>query len=248
VLYFVATVQESQKKMKMRIAVLFSFLILTIGAARADQTKTDVVERLQSSTTTIQQIIDAPDKGIPDEVFKGAKCVAVVPSMIKGAFIFGGKHGRGLSSCRLPDGSWSAPAFFTISGGSWGAQIGVEDIQLVMMIMNDEGMKDLLQNKFQIGAGASAAAGPVGRHASAGTDWKASTEILTYSRAHGLFAGIDLDGSWIEHDKDSTTAMYGQDYTTTEILTGKVPPPAEAQTFLAEIRKAETREKSAQAQ
>lgn len=205
--------------MKVRIAILSSFLMLTIGTAQAEQTKTAVVERLQSSTTTIEQVIDAPDKGIPDEVFKGAKCVAIVPSMIKGAFIFGGKHGRGLSTCRLPDGTWSAPAFFTVSGGSWGAQIGVEDIQLLMLIMNDEGMKNLLQNKFQIGAAVSAAAGPVGRHASAGTDWKASTQILTYSRAHGLFAGIDLSGSWIEHDKDSITALYGQDYTATELLT-----------------------------
>jgi lipid-binding SYLF domain-containing protein len=111
-----------------------------------------------------------------------------------------------------------------------------------MMIMNDEGMRHLLQNKFQIGAGASAAAGPVGRHASAGTDWKASTQILTYSRAHGLFAGIDLDGSWIEHDKDSTVAMYGREHSTTGLLTGRVPPPQAARPFLAEVRKVERRE------
>ncbi len=233
--------------MKFRIAVMLVFCMGALGIARADQTKTDVQDRLQSSTTTIQQIIVAPDKGIPDEVLKGAKCIAIVPSMIKGAFIFGGKHGRGLSTCRLPDGRWSAPAFFTITGGSWGAQIGVEDVQLVMMIMNDDGMRSLLSNKFQIGAGASAAAGPVGRHASAGTDWKASTEILTYSRAHGLFAGIDLSGSWIEHDKDSTVAMYGQDYTSTEVLTGKVPVPEDARQFLTEVRKAETRAMTSQA-
>ena len=158
--------------MKFRIAVMLVFCMGALGIARADQTKTDVQDRLQSSTTTIQQIIDAPDKGIPDEVLKGAKCIAIVPSMIKGAFIFGGKHGRGLSTCRLPDGRWSAPAFFTITGGSWGAQIGVEDVQLVMMIMNDDGMRNLLSNKFQIGAGASAAAGPVGRHATAGPTGK----------------------------------------------------------------------------
>ena len=231
--------------MKARIAVLLLFFVGATGVVRADQTKTDVVDRLQSSTTTIQQIIDAPDKGVPDEVLKGAKCIAIVPSMIKGAFIFGGKHGRGLSTCRLPDGTWSAPAFFTISGGSWGAQIGVEDIQLVMMIMNDDGMRELLQNKFQIGASASAAAGPVGRHASAGTDWKASTEILTYSRSHGLFAGMDLEGSWIEHDKDSTMAMYGKDFTNTEVLTGKVAVPEDAREFLTEVRKAEDRAKVA---
>jgi lipid-binding SYLF domain-containing protein len=227
--------------MKLRIAVALIFLASVAGISRADQTKTDVEDRLQSASSTIQQIVDAPDKGIPDEVLKGAKCMAIVPSMIKGAFIFGGKHGRGVSTCKLPDGKWSAPAFFTITGGSWGAQFGVEDVQLVMMIMNDDGMRNLLNNKFQIGAGASAAAGPVGRHATAGTDWKASTQILSYSRAHGLFAGIDLSGSWIEHDKDSNTALYGKDYTTTELLTGKVPVPAEARSFLAEVRRAENR-------
>jgi SH3 domain-containing YSC84-like protein 1 len=233
--------------MKTKVAVLLLFSTAALGTARADQTKTDVQDRLQSSTTTIQQIIDAPDKGIPDEVLKGAKCIAIVPSMIKGAFIFGGKHGRGLSTCRLPDGRWSAPAFFSISGGSWGAQIGVEDIQLVMMIMNDDGMRNLLKDKFQIGGTASAAAGPVGRHASAGTDWKAETEILTYSRAHGLFAGIDLSGSWIEHDKDSTAAMYGKDYTTTQVLTGTIPVPEDARAFIAEVRKAENRNLRTQA-
>ncbi|HTZ46731.1 MAG TPA: lipid-binding SYLF domain-containing protein [Verrucomicrobiae bacterium] len=233
--------------MKAKIAILLLFFTAALGTARADQTKTDVEDRLDSSTATIQQIIDAPDKGIPDEVLKGAKCIGIVPSMIKGAFIIGGKHGRGVSTCRLPDGRWSAPAFFTISGGSWGLQAGVEDIQLVMMVMNDDGMRNLLKDKFQIGGTVSAAAGPVGRHASADTDWKASTEILTYSRAHGLFAGIDLSGSWIEHDKDSNVAMYGKEYTNTELLTGKVPVPQEAHAFLAEVRKAENRNLSTQA-
>jgi len=227
--------------MKLRTVVLFVSCVAVTGMARADQTKTDVVDRMQSAGKTIQAVVDAPDKGIPDEVLKGAKCIAVVPSMIKGAFIFGGKHGRGVSTCKLPDGKWSAPAFFTITGGSWGAQFGVEDVELVMMIMNDDGMRHLLENKFQIGAAASAAAGPVGRHASAGTDWKASTEILTYSRSKGLFAGIDLSGSWIEHDSDSTKALYGSDDSTTELLTGKVGVPSEARSFLAEVHRAENR-------
>jgi SH3 domain-containing YSC84-like protein 1 len=234
--------------MKLRIAIVLLFFVsgmLTVARADQNQNKTDVVERLQSATETIQQITDAPDKGIPDEVFKGAKCVAVVPSMIKGAFIVGGKHGRGVSTCRLPDGKWSAPAFFTISGGSWGLQFGVEDVQLIMMIMNDEGMRHLLNNKFQIGGDAAATAGPVGRHASAGTDWKVSTEILSYSRAHGLFAGIDLDGSWIERDKDSTVALYDKDLTTNELLTGKVPVPQPARSFVAEVHRAEMRGKEA---
>lgn len=136
---------------------------------------------------------------------------------------------------------------FTITGGSWGAQIGVEDVQLILMIMNDEGMKNLLHDKFQVGADAAAAAGPVGRHAAAGTDWKASTEILSYSRAHGLFAGIDLDGSWIERDKDSTLALYGGDHSVTELLTGKVVPPESARPFLAEVRRVENHAKAAEA-
>jgi len=224
--------------MKTKLAAAVIFLFFTAGFCRADQTKVDTVERLDSSAKTLHEIITAPDKGIPREVFEGAKCVAVVPSMIKGGFILGGKHGRGVSTCRLPNGAWSTPAFFTISGGSWGAQIGVEDVQLVLMVMNDEGMRHLLKDKFQVGGEASAAAGPVGRHASAGVDWKLETQMLTYSRAHGLFAGLDLEGSWIERDKDSTLAFYPRDYTSTQLLTGKVTPPSEARPFLAEVRRA----------
>jgi lipid-binding SYLF domain-containing protein len=216
---------------------LFAFLVGIATIARADQDKTDAVERLQSAATTLRDVAQAPDRGIPDEVFKGAKCIAVVPKMIKGGFIVGAKHGRGVSTCRLPNGRWSAPAFFVITGGSWGAQIGVEDVELVMMIMNDEGMRHLLENKFQIGGEASASAGPVGRHASAGVDWKVETQMLTYSRSKGLFAGVDLGGSWIESDRDTMTALYGQDVPTAEALTGKVPAPHAAEPFLAEVQR-----------
>jgi SH3 domain-containing YSC84-like protein 1 len=216
-----------------------SFLLLwSAGLCRADQTKTDAVDRLDSAAKTLQEIVTAPDKGIPEEVLSGAKCIAIVPSMLKGGFIVGAKRGRGVATCRLPNRRWSAPAFFTISGGSWGAQIGVEDVQLVIMLMNDDGMRHLLQNKFQIGGSASAAAGPVGRHASAGTDWKAETQMLTYSRSHGLFAGIDLGGSWIEHDTDTTRALYARDYTNTQLLDGRVSTPPAAIPFLSEVRKA----------
>jgi lipid-binding SYLF domain-containing protein len=211
-----------------------------VGLAKADEDKTDAVERLQSAAKTLREVAEAPDKGIPDEVFKGAKCITVVPRMIKGGFIIGGKHGRGVSTCRLPNGGWSAPAFFVITGGSWGAQIGVEDVELVMMVMNNEGMRHLLENKFQIGGSASASAGPVGRHASAGTDWKAETQMLTYSRAKGLFAGIDLSGSWLESDKDTMTALYGKDIPTEEALTGKVPVPSAARPFIAEVERVKT--------
>jgi SH3 domain-containing YSC84-like protein 1 len=224
--------------MKMKASLLLLVSIAAGGICRADQTKTDVVDRLKSSTNALHQILGAPDKGIPDEVFKGAKCVAVVPGLIKGGFIIAGKHGRGVATCRLPNGRWSAPAFFAISGGSWGAQIGVESVDLVMLIMNDGGMRHLLQDKFQIGGEAAAAAGPVGRHAEAGTDWKIESQMLTYSRSKGLFVGIDLGGSVVERDKDSTVALYGKDLTNTQILDGKIIAPVEARSFLAEVRRA----------
>ncbi|HLJ23572.1 MAG TPA: lipid-binding SYLF domain-containing protein [Candidatus Acidoferrales bacterium] len=228
-------------KVAKHVIPLLAMFLCMIGVSRADQDKTDATERLQSAATTLREVAQAPDKGIPDEVFKGAKCIAVVPRMIKGGFIVGAKHGRGVSTCRLPNGGWSAPAFFVVTGGSWGAQIGVEDVDLVMMIMNDEGMRHLLENKFQVGGSASASAGPVGRHASAGVDWKVETQMLTYSRAKGLFAGVDLDGSWIERDNDTMDALYGKDVTTAAALTGKVHPPAAARPFLAEVSRVEAK-------
>jgi SH3 domain-containing YSC84-like protein 1 len=230
--------------LKTKGAALTAILAMFLGAAgvaRANQDRTDVVERLQSAAQVLHELDNAPDKGIPHEVFESAKCVGVVPSMIKGAFIFGGRHGRGVATCKLPDGSWSAPAFFTITGGSWGLQFGVQDVQLVIMVMTDEGMRHLLNAKFQIGGTASVSAGPVGRNASAGTDWKLNTDFLTYSRSKGLFAGIDLSGSEIERDGDSTIAMYRQDYPSSQVLTGKVPAPQAAHVFLAAVHDSEMR-------
>lgn len=211
--------------------------MMAAGVSRADDLKgkEEADERLQKAAAALHNLADTPDKGIPDEVLEGTKCIAVVPNLTKGGFIFGAQRGRGVTTCRLPGGGWSAPAFFTITGGSWGAQIGVEDVHLVIMVMNNKGMRDMMDNKFQIGASASASAGPVGRHASAGTDWKADTEMLTYSRSKGLFAGIDLGGSWIERDNDATVAVYGADRSNTALLTGKVPPPADTRAFLDEV-------------
>ena len=200
------------------------------------QNRTKADDRLQNAAQVLQQVMGAPDKGIPDEILKGAKCIAVVPHMIKGGFIFGAENGKGVATCRLATGNWSAPAFFTVTGGSWGAQIGAEGVDLVMMIMNDKGMQNMLNAKFRIGAQASAAAGPVGRHASAGTDYKLDTQILTYSRSKGAFAGATLEGSDVRPDKDSTRAVYGRDYTPRAILTGRVRPPAAARSFLAAVR------------
>src|SRR5579884_1726929 len=155
--------------------VAMAAVLLMFGGVmqlRADQSKTEVQERLNDATTTLRELSATPDQGIPDKVYNAAKCIAVVPKMLKGGLIFGAKHGRGVATCRLPNGMWSAPAFFTISGGSWGLQAGVEDVDLVMMFMTPEGAQHLMQNKFQIGGSISGAAGPVGRHASAGIDWK----------------------------------------------------------------------------
>ena len=158
----------------------------------------------------LKEIMDAPDKGIPEEVLDDAKCIVVVPHLIKAGFIVGGKHGRGVASCRTATG-WSAPAFISVGGGSWGLQIGAEGVDLVMLVMNDKGLQHLLSSKFQLSGEGSAAAGPVGRHASAGTDWKMNAELLTYSRSKGAFAGLTLEGAVIEQDADSTTAIYGRD-------------------------------------
>jgi len=220
-----------------KIAVTLILFCFT-SFAWADQTKTDVQDRLDSAAATLRQIENAPDKGIPQEVMEGAKCVAIVPSPLKGGFIFGGQNGRGVATCKLPNGNWSAPAFFTISGGSWGAQIGIEDVQLVMLAMNNDGMRHLLQDKFKVGADASASAGPIGRQVSASEGWKLNSEILTYSRAHGLFAGIDLGGSDVEKDADSTRAFYGKDLSARAILTGKIAPPPAAHAFLAAVKNA----------
>jgi SH3 domain-containing YSC84-like protein 1 len=183
------------------------------------------IARLDDAAKDLNQLLAAPDQGIPDDVFAKAKCVAVVPSMIKGGFIFGAEHGRGVASCRLPNGGWSAPAFFVVTGGSWGAQIGAEGVDLTMLIMNDNGMNQLLSSKFKIGAAASASAGPVGRQATADTSWKMNSEILTYSRARGLFAGATLNGAAIKADDDSMRGYYGRTVGFRPALTGRAKDP-----------------------
>jgi lipid-binding SYLF domain-containing protein len=197
------------------------------------------VSRLNDSSRVLNELLSAPDKGIPDDVFNSAKCVAVVPSMIKGGFVFGAEHGRGVATCRTANG-WSAPAFFVVTGGSWGLQIGVEGVQVVMLIMNDRGMQDLLSAKFKLGAAGSVAAGPVGREASASTDWKMNSEVLVYARAHGVFAGITLNGAVIKQDDDATRALYGRMVGFRSALTGEITPPREADGFLATVRHRKT--------
>ncbi len=195
------------------------------------------VARLDDAAKDLNQLLAAPDNGIPDTVFTKAKCVAVVPSMIKGGFIFGAEHGRGVASCRLPNGGWSAPAFFTMTGGSWGAQIGAEGVDVVMLIMNDNGMNQLLSAKFKIGGAASASAGPVGRDAAASTSWKMNSEILTYSRSRGLFAGATLNGTAIHSDDNAMQGYYGRNVGFRPVLTGKVKDPAGKDAFVATLQR-----------
>jgi lipid-binding SYLF domain-containing protein len=216
--------------------VMLFFAMLGLGPlCWAGSAREDATERLENATNVVHAIMSAPDNGIPEEVLEHARCIAVVPHMVKGGFVFGAKGGKGVATCRTADG-WSAPAFITISGGSWGLQIGVEAVDLVMIIQNEKGMQKLLSSNFHVGADASAAAGPVGRHASAGTDWKLETEILTYSRAKGAFAGLTLEGASVRQDNDSQRAIYGHGVTSRALLLGKVPAPSAAQSFLTEIR------------
>jgi lipid-binding SYLF domain-containing protein len=224
--------------------VMFVLAMLSLGTlCWAGSAREDATERLHNATSVMHEIMGMPDKGVPEEVLEHAKCVAVIPHMVKGGLIFGAKGGKGVATCRTVNG-WSAPAFITISGGSWGLQIGVEAVDVVLIIQNERGMQKLLESNFQIGGDASAAAGPVGRHAEAGTDWKMDTEILTYSRAKGVFAGLTLEGASLRQDTDSRHAMYG-DVTTRALLLGEVPVPDAARPFLAEVRgaKAEAKEK-----
>lgn len=220
--------------MRIMPVLLAGAFALSTGNLWAASGRQDSIERLRMSSETLHAMINTPDKGIPEEVLNDAKCIVVVPNLVKGGFIFGAEHGRGVATCRTSQG-WSAPAFVSIGGGSWGLQIGVEGVDLVMLVMNDHGLQHLLSSKFQVGGDASASAGPVGRHASAGTDWKMNTEILTYSRSKGVFAGITLNGAVVEQDKDSTRAIYGRDPSFHAILAGRVPAPKSTQHFMKTI-------------
>src|SRR6478672_218077 len=178
-------------------------------AAKDEDEDNKAADRVKSASTILEEIQAAPDTGIPDEVMGSAECVAVVPSMLKAGFMFGAQYGRGVASCRTAKG-WSDPAFFTVQGGSFGLQIGGQAVDLIMLVMNNKGMQNLLNSKFKLGADASVAAGPVGRHAAADTDWKMRAQVLSYSRARGVFAGLELNGAVIKMDRESTREFYGK--------------------------------------
>src|SRR5271167_2151250 len=208
------------------LLVLGTGLLLAASMAWSadDKDQSDIDKRLDASTKVLNEIMGVPDKAIPDKVMRDAKCVAVIPSMVKIAVGFGGSHGKGVATCRTEGRLWSAPAPITITGGSWGLQLGGQAVDLVMVVTNDDGMQHLISSHFKLGAEASAAAGPVGRDAGADTDWKMRAEVLTYSRARGIFAGIDLSGSAVAQDKDETRLLYGKFVPFADILDGKVAP------------------------
>jgi lipid-binding SYLF domain-containing protein len=216
--------------------VLLLFAGLGWAADDSSNDQPDVVKRINNSASVLSEIMGTPDKAIPDKVLSDARCIAIVPSMIKIAIGFGGSHGKGVATCRTQRG-WSAPAPITVTGGSWGLQLGGQAVDLVMLVMNQKGMDSLLSSKFKLGADASAAAGPVGRDTGADTDWKMKSEVLSYSRARGLFAGIDLNGAAITQDKDETRILYGKMEPFKDILYGDVPAPKGSQEFLATVSK-----------
>jgi SH3 domain-containing YSC84-like protein 1 len=216
-----------------RLLIVTSLVLLVTGTAIASDREEDV-SRTHKAAQVFKEIMNTPDKGIPQDLLESAKCIAIIPGDVKFAFIFGGSYGRGLATCRTEHG-WSAPMFVAIDGGSVGYQIGGSSTDIVMLFMNDHALQSLLSDKFKLGADASVAAGPVGRNAAAGTDLKLSAEILSYSRAKGVFAGVSLDGAVMQADKSGDKAMYGEDVDRHEILDGKVAVPESAQGLLREI-------------
>ena len=230
------TFSENYKVMTKAFWVVPQILLLLLVSAGilSASDREDDLNRIQNATRVFQEIMSAPDKGIPNEILESAKCIAIIPGDKKFAFIFGGNYGRGVATCHTAHG-WSAPIFLAVDGGSIGYQIGGSSTDLVMIFMNDRALQSLLGDKFKLGADASVAAGPVGRHAAAGTDIRMNAEILSYSRAKGVFAGVSLDGAVVQADKSGDRAMYGDDVNRHEILSGKVSVPESARLLVREI-------------
>ncbi len=215
-----------------RIAVTCCVFLTLSGTVLAQGKKTkDGISQANKAATVFREIMGAPDKAIPKKVLDSAECVAVFPNVIKAGFVVGGRGGRGVASCRTASG-WSAPAYFTLKGGSFGLQIGAQATDFVLLFMNEQGLNSLLSSKFTVGGDASVAAGPVGRQAGAETDVKLNAQILSYSRSKGLFAGLELKGVVIEPDKGDMTGTYGENVTAQDVLkTGRAKAPAGVQVF-----------------
>lgn len=221
--------------------VVFLLAILSFGLpCLAESERQDDINRLNHAAKVLHETMNAPDHRIPGHILKHARCLAVVPHMVKGGFVFGGEEGKGVATCRTSTG-WSAPTFIEMGGGSWGTQFGVEAVDLVMVVRGSEGMQKLLSSKFEIGRDASAAVGPVGRHSSENTDLKLNALILTYSHAKGAFLGMTFDGAVVRSDDKSQRALYGGRGTTRRTLLGEVTPPPAARPFLSAVRSAEAR-------
>lgn len=221
-------------------SLLISVLLICLGALAWAKDEDKNAGELQRATEVIQNLTStSPDQGIPNEVLEGAKCVAVIPKLVKGAFVVGGEHGTGVATCRTSHGTWSAPAPFSVSGISWGPQIGGKSTDLVMFIMNEDGMNDLIRGHIKVGADVSAAAGPVGRSASADAGYKAG--ILTYSASKGAFIGASLNGAELQQDSKATRNWYGRDVPFRDILQGTVEAPnADAKAFVDAVQNAKT--------
>jgi lipid-binding SYLF domain-containing protein len=217
------------KRILIVTALTFAVSLTAVASDREDD-----VNRTRKAAEVFKQIMDTPDKGIPHDLLESAKCIAIIPGDKKFAFVFGGSYGRGVATCRTGNG-WSAPMFVAVDGGSVGYQIGGSSTDLVMLFMNDHALQSLMSDKFKLGADASVAAGPVGRNANAATDLKMNAEILSYSRSKGIFAGVSLEGAVMQADKSGDKAMYGEDVSRHEILSGKVAVPAAARPLLDEI-------------
>ena len=216
-----------------KFLLVLSLASLFLGmswAADDDKDQSDIGKRIDNAAKVLDEIMATPDKAIPDKIMHGAKCVAVIPSMVKIAVGFGGNHGKGVATCRTGAG-WSAPAAMRSEGGSFGFQIGASDTDVVLLVMNDGGMKHLLSDKFTLGGDATVAAGPIGRAATAQTEVELQAEILSYSRSHGLFAGISLTGATLRPDNDTNRDLYQHHTTNREILTGDFKTPVVAAKF-----------------
>lgn len=222
--------------MKKLLTLLCAMAVATTAFAKTSSSKAQLNERLDNARQVVQELAGTPDNAPPDWVMARAVCVAVVPGMKKAAFGFGGQYGQGVVTCRTGHG-WSAPVFIRLAGGSWGLQIGVQSVDLVLVAMNDQGMQELLKSQWKIGAGAGAAAGPVGRHAAANTSINMSASLLSYSRSKGIFAGIDLNGTNVSQNQGDTDNYYGHHYTFKHILSGQVAVPAGAQPFVRTVAK-----------
>jgi SH3 domain-containing YSC84-like protein 1 len=220
--------------MMKQIVIAAALAVGLASSAFASSGRSDDIERIQNATQVFREIMATPDKAIPQELLESAKCIAIIPGEMKAAFVFGGSYGKGIATCRTARG-WSSPMFIALGGGSFGLQIGGSSTDIVMIFTNDKGLRSLLSDKFKIGADATAAAGPVGRHAAADTDAKMNAEILTYSRSKGLFAGVSLDGAVVQADKSGDHAMYGEKVNRQEILDGSVRTPEAAGPLLRDI-------------